>query len=161
MAKKTKISIALLRLAMGWIFLWAFIDKLWGLGYNTVAERSWIEGVSPTLGFLSNTSGPFADFFQQLAGQGWVDWLFMLGLLGIGLALILGIVVRFASVCGIALLIMMYLASLPLSHNPFIDEHILYVLVLLLLMFEKSGNWIGFGKSWSRTRLVQSMPFFK
>ena len=50
-----------IRLALGWIFLWAFLDKAFGLGHDTTAAKSWVNGGSPTKGFLgSATTGPFA-----------------------------------------------------------------------------------------------------
>jgi thiosulfate dehydrogenase [quinone] large subunit len=59
-----------------------------------------------------------------------VEWLFMLGLLGIGLALILGVGLRVAAVAGTVLLLMMWLAELPLEQNPIIDDHLIYAGVL-------------------------------
>lgn len=41
------------RLALGWIFLWAFIDKMFGLGMATESKNAWINGGSPTKGFLT------------------------------------------------------------------------------------------------------------
>ena len=93
------------RLAIGFTFLWAFVDKTFGLGYATPAERAWIEGGSPTSGFLGGVEGPFDWLFTPLAGQAWADWLFMGGLLGIGLALILGVALRIAAASGALLLI--------------------------------------------------------
>lgn len=128
-----------LRIALSFIFLWAFIDKLFGLGFATKTENSWIQGASPTSGFLANaTQGPFADFFQGLAGQGWVDWLFMAGLLGIGLAFLLNKYIKFASIAGAVLMLLMYLAALPPQNNPLIDEHIIYILVFLLFFFREN-----------------------
>ena len=50
-----------LRLALGWMFLWAFLDKMFGLGHETAAEDAWINGGSPTEGFLAfAAAGPFA-----------------------------------------------------------------------------------------------------
>src|SRR5206468_12118453 len=77
-----------LRLSLGWIFLWAFLDKLFGLGHETKTAQAWIHGGSPTYGFLKKgAEGPFADFYHGIAGAAWADWLFMLGLAGIGSAL--------------------------------------------------------------------------
>src|SRR3546814_5818912 len=39
---------AALRVGVGSVFLWAFLDKLFGLGYSTPSERSWLNGGSPT-----------------------------------------------------------------------------------------------------------------
>ena len=70
---------AALRLSLGWVFFWAFLDKTFGLGFATPPERAWIEGGSPTTGFLKGVEGTFADFFNGMAGQAWADWLFMIG----------------------------------------------------------------------------------
>src|SRR3989344_7959360 len=89
------------RVGMGWIFFWAFIDKLMGLGFSTVAEKSWLAGGSPTMGFLkSGTYGPLAGTFQSFAGHPVVDFLFMAGLLGVGAALLLGVGVKGAGDLG-------------------------------------------------------------
>ena len=67
-------SIITLRILMGFIFLWAFLDKTFGLGVATPADKAWIAGGSPTTGFLSNAvQGPFATFFNSLAGVP-ADW---------------------------------------------------------------------------------------
>ncbi|RIQ18223.1 DoxX family membrane protein [Jiangella rhizosphaerae] len=147
--------LAALRLALGWTFLWAFLDKTFGLGYATPAENAWIDGGSPTTGYLSGVEGPFGDFFNDLAGQTWADWLFMIGLLGIGLALILGIGMRIAAVAGVLLLGMMYLASLPLDNNPFMDEHITEALMIVVLALTFSGRYLGLGRLWERIPFVQ------
>src|SRR5829696_2737736 len=94
---------AALRIVMGFTFLWAFLDKLFGFGYATPAERSWLNGGSPTRGFLANSAtGPFESTYKDIAGAGWADWLFMIGLAGIGVALLLGIGMRIAAVSGAA-----------------------------------------------------------
>lgn len=136
---KVKNIMKTLRVALSFIFLWAFVDKLFGLGFATSSENSWISGASPTSGFLANaTQGPFADFFQGLTGQGWVDWLFMAGLLGIGLAFLLNKYIKFTSIAGAILMLLMYLAALPPQNNPLIDEHIIYILVFLLFYFREN-----------------------
>src|SRR5690242_5997576 len=91
-------ALAVLRISTGLVFLWAFLDKTFGFGYATPAERAWVNGGSPTKGFLSNVeAGPLQGFFRDIAGAPWADWAFMLGLLGIGLALVLGIGLRIAA----------------------------------------------------------------
>lgn len=126
---------------MSFIFLWAFFDKTFGLGYATTAERAWIAGTSPTTGFLINgTEGPFAAFFQSLANSSAVDWLFMLGLLGIGLALLIPKYLKWGAVAGIVLMLLMYLASFPPENNPILDEHLIYILVFAVLVFETKQN---------------------
>ncbi|MER7365496.1 hypothetical protein ABT353_22580, partial [Nonomuraea wenchangensis] len=40
------------RISIGWVFLWAFLDKTFGWGFATPAAKAWINGGSPTTGFL-------------------------------------------------------------------------------------------------------------
>jgi uncharacterized membrane protein YphA (DoxX/SURF4 family) len=98
--------LAVFRVVLGLEFLWAFADKTFGFGYATPSARAWIHGGSPTKGFLSNVAvGPLEGTFHAWAGAGWADWLFMVGLLGIGIALVLGIGLRIAAVSGTLLLV--------------------------------------------------------
>jgi thiosulfate dehydrogenase [quinone] large subunit len=127
-----------LRLSMAFIFLWAFLDKTFGLGFATTKANAWINGGSPTAGFLSHAvKGPFADFFHSLAGLWIVDWLFMLGLLFVGLSLLLNMYKKAGATAGVLMLMLMWLALLFPENNPIIDDHIVYSLVLLLLMKEE------------------------
>jgi thiosulfate dehydrogenase [quinone] large subunit len=152
---------ALTRLSLGWVFLWAFLDKTFGLGFATESADAWIEGGSPTFGFLSlGTSGPFAETFQSIAGAAWADWTFMIGLLGIGLALMLGVGMRIAAAGGAALLVLMWMAALPVN-NPFMDDHIIYALVLVGLALAGAGRTWGFGKAWERLAVVQRFGILK
>lgn len=123
-----------LRLSMGFIFFWAFLDKTFGFGFATSQSNAWINGGSPTTGFLTNAvQGPFASFFSGLAGQFWVDWLFMLGLLFVGVTLIINRYVKWGSLAGAVMLLLMYLALLWPENNPLIDDHIVYALLLLYI----------------------------
>jgi thiosulfate dehydrogenase (quinone) large subunit len=158
----------LLRLGMGWILFWAFIDKLFGLGFATcrdgktglvdiLCEKAWLEGGSPASGFLTfATKGPFAGFYQGLAGSPIVDWLFMVGLFSIGIALLLGIGVKIASYSGVLMMLLMYAAGfIPPANNPFLDDHLIYAIVFAGLALSHSGRWLGLGAWWQNTPLVQ------
>ena len=104
-------ALAVLRIGFGLTFLWAFFDKLLALGFSTghdpegnldrFGPAAWINGGSPTEGFLKfGADGPFKDFYNSFAGAAWANWLFMLGLVGIGLALTFGFGMRFAAAAG-------------------------------------------------------------
>lgn len=150
------------RIALGWTFIWAFFDKLLGLGYATQSANAWVNGGSPTTGFLKfATSGPLSDFYSGLAGNAVVDWLFMMGLLFIGGALLLGIGVRIASYAGTLLMLLMWSSRLPPENNPIIDEHIVYILVLLTLGVVKAGQYLGLGKWWANTGWVKRFPILE
>ncbi|MBP2706725.1 hypothetical protein JOL79_23240 [Microbispora sp. RL4-1S] len=150
------------RIAIGWVFLWAFLDKLFGWGFATPAAKAWINGGSPTTGFLKGTTDhTFGGLFNALAGQAWVDWLFMTGLAGIGAALVLGVGMRLAATTGGLLLLMMWAAELPLTTNPFMDEHIVYAIVLAGLTLVGAGNTLGLARWWASTPLVRRLPILK
>lgn len=145
-----------LRIALGWVFLWAFLDKLFGLGFATERGASWLNGGSPTEGFLSfAVKGPFAETFRSLAGYAVTDVLFMAGLAGIGLALIAGIGVRIAAVAGSVMLVLMWAAALWPANNPFLDDHLVYAGLLAMLALSDAGSTLGLGRVWAKVPLVQ------
>lgn len=151
-----------LRLVMGWIFLWAFLDKLFGLGFSTPAENSWLNGVSPTLGYLKfATHGVFGNFFQTIAGSGVVDVLFMGGMLLVGVALTLGIGMKIATWSGTLMMFLIFISSMPPEHNPLVDEHVVYILVLLGLNQVGGGQRLGLADWWGKTRLVRRWPILQ
>lgn len=190
-ATTTRYWAAATRILIGFVFLWAFLDKNFGLGYTTQSADSWNFATgdgSPTFGFLAfgtNPDGPLAGFFNSLGDSAgvasadgaptlypgsWVNWGFMLALLGIGVALMVGFMIRIASIGGAVLLIMMYLAEWPLNavdpetgfntaNNPIIDDHIIYAVALIMLMLFTAERTWGLGKIWQRTNLVQRLPW--
>ena len=170
----TRRALAALRIGFGITFLWAFLDKLLALGFSTgrsvdaetgietvdrFGDAAWINGHSPTEGFLGfGAAGPFKGLYNTIAGAAWADWLFMLGLLGIGLAFTLGIGLRLAAVSGAILYVLMWTVVLPPENNPVLDDHLLGALTLLVLAALNAGSTWGLGRSWSETDLVRSHP---
>jgi thiosulfate dehydrogenase [quinone] large subunit len=159
-------ALAVLRIATGFVFLWAFLDKTFGLRYSTPTSGSWLHGGSPTKGFLGSVQvGPFQSLFHAMAGTWYADWLFMLGMLGLGLALIAGVAVRAAAVAGVVLLAGMWFAEYPAaqhsssgaltgSSNPLTDYHVVYALVLVVLAATYAGTTWGLGRTWARLPFV-------
>ena len=165
--------LAVLRILTGLTFLWAFFDKTFGLGYATGAARAWVAGGSPTRGFLSGVDvGPLQGVSRSMAGHPVADWLFMIGLLGIGLALVLGIGMRVAAVAGAVLLMAMWLASWPMaalnaageptsSTNPFIDNHLVNAVLVIALAVYAAGDMWGLGRTWAGLPLVHRNPWLR
>jgi thiosulfate dehydrogenase [quinone] large subunit len=119
------------------------------------------------LGFA--TKGPFAHFYQTITGYqmtqagptsaAWVDWVYMLSMLLIGGALILGIGVRLATIGGIIWMAIFYTATaIWPEHNNFVDEHVIDALVLAGLFLANAGRYYGLGKIWQRTEVVKRHP---
>ena len=45
---RTRYLLATVRMALGFTFLWAFVDKTFGLGFATAPADAWVNGGSPT-----------------------------------------------------------------------------------------------------------------
>lgn len=162
-SKPARFVLALLRIAVGFVFLWSFLDKTFGLHYSTGPSRAWINGGTPAQSYLTGatTGKPLASFFESLAMPA-MDWLFMLGLLGIGLAFLLGIGTRLAAIAGVVMLGFMYAAVAPWvwgSLNPVVNEHLVYALVLILIPLTSAGDTLGLGSWWKGLGLVKKLPF--
>ena len=167
-------ALATLRIAFGITFLWAFLDKMFALGFHTgydqagVLDRfgpaAWINGGSPTEGFLTfgvPANNPFQGFFNGMAGSVFIEWVFMLGLLGIGVTLLLGVGMRIGTAAGALMYAFMYAAVLPLENNPVIDDHLVGVIVMAVLALGAAGTTWGLGHWWSRTDAVQKYPVLR
>ena len=158
--------LAVSRIGVGFIFLWAFLDKTFGLGYATPSANAWIHGGSPTKGFLSNVgAGPFASAFHSMAGNPIINVLFMAGMLGVGAAVIAGVALRPAAIAGTVILLMMWAAEWPMaktgaagptsSTNPFVDYHLVYALALIVVASLSAGRTWGLGDRWARLPIVR------
>ncbi|NQV88845.1 MAG: DoxX family protein [Parcubacteria group bacterium] len=137
----------LLRISIGVLFFTAGWEKF-------TAEGGW-----SAAGYLSGATGPFAEFFQSMAGNGFIDQLNIWGLMLIGLGLIFGMFMRPAALSGILLMLLYYFAGFESNTaHGIIDEHIMYSLVFVLFItggfghvlgldgllerrFEKAGKW--------------------
>lgn len=127
------VSLFLLRVGMGVLFLWAGLDKL---------TAPFTAG-----GFLNSSTGPFAETFKGLAGNSTIDLLVAWGLTLGGLALVAGIFTKLAS-AGLALLmVLIYLSHFPpTAPNHLVDDHIIYILILAVICSFESGEVWGLGK---------------
>jgi thiosulfate dehydrogenase [quinone] large subunit len=153
--------LAILRLATGFIFIWAFFDKAFGLGFSTATKLAWINGGAPSQGFLKSpaVTGPLKGFFATIASPT-TDILFMLAMLAVGAAVILGIGLRISAVAGTIVLLFMYLAEWPFtanagSTNPLVDYHIIYALSLIVVATLAAGDTWGLGRAWKSLPFVQ------
>lgn len=170
----------LLRIAIGWVFLWAFFDKLFGLGFATcrnprtgdidvMCDAAFAEGGSPTFRFLEfgTEQSHTGDLFEWLApssptSPNIVDWVFMISLLAIGVGLVFGVAARLAAIGAAVLLVLMYLAGFVWPEtNPFLDEHLIYALALLGVAFTGAGRYLGLGEWWNRLPPVQRLPILQ
>jgi thiosulfate dehydrogenase (quinone) large subunit len=81
----------------------------------------------------------------------------MLGLSGLGIALLLGIGMRVAGVAGPAIMLLMWSANLPPANNPLIDSHIVYALTIIACAAADAGKTWGLGRWWA-DRVGETAP---
>ena len=139
----------LLRLSMGWIFIWAGFDKL-------ITDFS-------AGGFLVNaSSGPlknlFVDMGQSPAALDIVDPLVVYGQILIGFSLILGVFTRFGLLMGAIQMFLFYIVQLWPEFNPFLDEHIVYIFLMALLGALGAGRILGLDAIIEKWGPVQKVP---
>jgi thiosulfate dehydrogenase (quinone) large subunit len=90
----------------------------------------------------------------------------MLGLLGIGVALIAGIGLRIAAGATALMMAMMWIAEYPLarhtssgeptsSTNPITDYHVIYAVGAVVAALTYAGHTWGLGRRWAQLPFVQ------
>jgi thiosulfate dehydrogenase (quinone) large subunit len=138
------VAITLLRVFVGWHFLYEGIAKL----------------TSPTwsaIGYMKASRGPFAAFFRWIASQPNLldnaNLVTMWGLTIVGVLLILGLFTRLASIGGIALLLLFYFAnppfvgyfySLPTEGSYLVvNKNLVELFALVVIFFTGSGRFAG------------------
>ncbi|WP_052852736.1 DoxX family membrane protein [Streptomyces avicenniae] len=166
-------ALAVLRIATGVIFLWTFLDKWLGFSYSTPSERAWSSGGSPASGYLSSVSvGPLEATYHSWAGVAVVDWLYMAGMLGVGVALVAGIGLRVTAVAGPLMMFFLWLGEFPparylsdgspsMSTNPLIDQHVVYAAAMVVVAVCSAGRVWGLGGAWERLALVRRHPWLR
>ncbi|MFQ6019932.1 MAG: DoxX family protein [Dehalococcoidia bacterium] len=143
----------LLRLSLGFIFIWSGFDKL-------ITDFS-------ASGFLVNaSSGPLKDLFVNMGESqvalDVVDPLVVYGQILIGFSLILGIFTRFGLLMGATQMFLFYLAELWPANNPFLDEHIVYILLMALLGALGAGRILGLDaliEKWEPMKRVPQLEY--
>jgi uncharacterized membrane protein YphA (DoxX/SURF4 family) len=143
--KLEKWAVSLLRIAVGWHFLYEGIVKLISPGWTSA-------------GYLNNANWIFSGLFHQLAANAdlisVVDFLNIWGLIFIGTGLMLGLGIRISSVAGILLLLLYYIVSPSLiglkyssvsSEGSYliVNKNLIEALVLVVFLFSSPGKHIG------------------
>ena len=99
-----KFFLTFLRVIVGWHFLYE--------GYVKIVSEGW-----SSFGYLNAAPGPLGGMFHAMANSSWmvsvIDIIMAWGLTLIGIALILGLFTRLASVAAALFLILFYLSNPP------------------------------------------------
>lgn len=159
-SKYTRIQLVflvLLRVAIGWHFLYEGIVKLF--------IPNWTSG-----GYLENSRWIFSDIFQWIASApgvlNLVDSLMVWGLILIGLGLMLGAFTRIATWAGIFILTLFYVAYPPFIGLDYgvpaegmyliVNKNLIELLALLLLAKFSTGHILGLDRFYSMYKKEKS-----
>ena len=144
LSQRPMIAITILRVVVGWHFLYEGLSKL--------MSPSW-----SSAGYLKQARGPFADLFKWLASQpnllNNADLITMWGLTLVGLFLILGLLTRLASLAGIGFILLFYLCNPPFvgyfysipteGSYLIVNKNIVELCALVVILVTGSGRFAG------------------
>lgn len=139
-------SVLSLRLLMAYVFLSAGLEK--------VVDPEWSAAgyLNPESGFGVGPDNPLAGMFAEMSAQaGLVDPLVIWGQVLIGLALLFGVLFRFAAFWGAIQMLLFWLAALeggllqglPVQHGYLIDSSFVYAVLLFGLGAVGAGRILG------------------
>lgn len=129
--------VALLRIAMGVLWLVAVSGKLahfsqWPAGLHGYLTAS----LKTAFGFYQGFLGVAADHYMIFA------WLVPIGELCVGIALVLGVVSRFAAAVGLFMVLNFWFMKGATFWDP-TNHDSLFILILFALMFAGAGRALG------------------
>jgi thiosulfate dehydrogenase (quinone) large subunit len=144
LSRSAMIAITVLRVIIGWHFLYEGIAKL----------------TSPTwsaAGYMKVSRGPFADFFRWIASQPHLldnaNLITMYGLTVVGVLLMLGLFTRLAALGGIAFVLLFYLCNPPFvgyfysipteGSYLIVNKNLVELCALIVILLTDSGRFAG------------------
>lgn len=139
-----KSLLVILRIMIGWHFLYEGIIKILNPGWSSIA-------------YLLDSEGLFSGLFESMAANAGIveviDFMNIWGLTFIGLGLILGAFTQLASIAGVVLLLFYYLSHPPLigveyaipseGNYMFVNKTLIEMITLLVLYYFPTGRLIG------------------
>ena len=149
-----RIGVALLRVVVGIVFLWAGLEKAIGVGLGTWSAGGFLEfGTCGTLGwpFVTEVAegqcfNPTQGFWVALAGNEaaltLIDWLVPLGQIGIGVSLILGLLTRFGAAMGTLMMLFFFVAAWDFQYG-IANQHLTYALICATIAGLGAGKYYG------------------
>lgn len=147
-------SLVVLRIVCGWLFFYAGITKIMNPAWSAAGYLANAKTFPGFYGWL--TSAPVLPVVNALN-----EW----GLTLIGIALILGVVVRLASVSGALMMALYYFPILtfpyPNAHSYIVDEHIVYAAALIVLGAFRAGRVFGLERWCASLPLCSRFPMLR
>ena len=147
-------AVALGRVVIGTIFLWAGLEKVIGAGGAWTAKGFLAYGTNGTLGWPFVTGevaegtifNPTHELWVSLSANAGamsvIDFMVQFGQVAIGAALILGLATRFAAAAGALMMLFFFVAAWDFAYG-IVNQHLTYAVVTFGLAIVGAGNFSG------------------
>lgn len=150
---RLKDTVVLLRLFIGWHFLYEGVIKLY--------DPDWT-----SFGYLASAQGPLKPLFTALTGDAilpWVDALNWIALILVGITLLLGIFEKMGALVGIGLLALYYLAhpSFPWLDQLnvegsywFVNKNLIELMGCIIIFQFPTGHYFGLLRIFPKNKTI-------
>ena len=146
-------GIALLRITVGIIFLWAGLEKLLApepfsaagfLQFATAGTLGWpfVSGEVAEGTVFNPTQGVWLAIAGNDALMSVINVLVPLGQVGIGVSLILGLFTRFAAAMGTLMMLFFFFAAWDFGYG-IVNQHLTYALICMTIFGLGAGRYYG------------------
>jgi thiosulfate dehydrogenase [quinone] large subunit len=146
-------GVALLRIMVGIIFLWAGLEKLLApqafdasgfLKFATAGTLGWpfVTGEIAKGTVFNPTQGIWLALAGNSAAMNVVNVLVPLGQIGIGISLILGLLTRFGAIMGALMMTFFFFAAWDFAYG-IVNQHLAYALICLTIAGLGAGRYYG------------------
>lgn len=172
-----RIGIAILRIGVGIIFLWAGLEKVMApeafsaagfLEFGTGGSLGWPFVTEPVAEGTVVVYNPTHDFWVAIGGNetamSVINVLVPYGQIGIGVGLILGLLTRFSAAMGTLMMLFFFIAAWDFEFG-IVNQHLTYALVTAFLGLIGAGNYYGLDRAvgesvggWARRWLFSGTP---
>jgi thiosulfate dehydrogenase [quinone] large subunit len=146
-------GVALLRIAVGIIFLWAGLEKLLApqpfdasgfLKFATAGTLGWpfVAGEVAEGTVFNPTQALWMALADNQGAMSVVNVLVPLGQIGIGVSLILGLLTRFGATMGALMMTFFFIAAWDFQYG-IVNQHLAYALICLTIAGIGAGRYYG------------------
>jgi thiosulfate dehydrogenase [quinone] large subunit len=162
-------GLVILRVVLGFGFLYAGLDKLLDLNGNGPFSAAGFLAHA-TAGTIPNMVGhdpatmvhnPTHQFWVDLAANpgvvGIINFLVVFGEIAIGTALILGVATRLAGSLGAVMMFLFWIAAWDFQ-NGIVNEQFVYMLLAAVVAYASAGRVFGLDAIIEKTELVRRTP---
>ena len=146
-------GVALLRVLVGIIFLWAGVEKLVApkpfdasgfLKFGTAGTLGWpfVSGEVAEGTVFNPTHAFWAGLADNAAAISTINALVVAGEIGIGIALVLGLFTRFAGAMGTLMMLFFFFAAWNFAYG-IVNQHLAYALICATITGLGAGRYYG------------------